>query len=354
MTLNFVGSRRVFELTVRDTNHVRRKHFFLPDVGMDDGSLEVYASTNSGGDIELDGRSFTRLQSPDDYTLDRARAWIHLSSMLSSQDLIVTCTFGGVRLGDPILGQSAYINESGVRENFSVTTHPEQFGDTAGIRYLYLNRDGQNSYWEHRGVYALEELSQISEVDLVQIDLLLTGLLESNSNYADVITEHIVDTSRGLVIFAPEDAVGFYPRPFPGLFPYTHAVSPGNPFDPANSVYSDLNAAAEADSVNTLRFRFSGEPACFTIDELFIQDSVTVRVAGRELDGGQFIVDDSTGVVSIADGIVSPESSVTIRYRRAGDQDVARSLLVAASADWSRGGFTVHGMVAVDVPFPEP
>ncbi|MCK4514730.1 MAG: hypothetical protein KAU31_05690, partial [Spirochaetaceae bacterium] len=209
-------------------------------------------------------------------------------------------------------------------------------------------------YWEHRGVYAFEELSQISEADLVQVDLLLTGLLESNSNYADVITEYIVDPSRGLVIFAPEDAVGFYPRPFPGLFPYTHAVSPGNPFDPANSVYSDLNAAAEADSVNTLRLRFSGESAGFTINEVFIQGSVTVSVAGRQLDRGQYTVDDFTGVVSIADGIVSPESSVTIQYRRAGDQDVARSLLAAASADWSRDGFTAHGMVAVDVPFPEP
>ena len=353
VSLTFRGQRSVVDLSLRDVDHVRRAIFFLPDENVDTNSLALYRSTTGPGEATVGGKRFTRLQQPVDYAFDSGRSLIILRTPVGESDLIATYTSGSLRVGDAGLGADAYINPSGEREDFSAATHPQQFATMDGVRYLYLAREEMNTYWEHRGAYSVPELAG-ADLGTLRLELVEADTGRANVSYADVLQSYRADIARGLLIFEPEDPAGFYPRPFPGPLPFTHPVSPDNPFAPDNPVYSALGTPADGASVHTLTVSFLRDATSYLIEDLFVEGSVRVRVDGRELRAGEFQADADTGLVTVQESIITPESEVVITYRLAEETERAQTLLAAVSSDWEREGLSAHAALVAETALPGP
>jgi len=344
--ISFVGGRQQTTVELRDTDHRRHRDFFLPDPP-DSGSLELFVRTGEPADVVLSGESYRRLSAPDEFTFDAGHRWIRLSTSVRDTELLATYRSANLPVGDPELGRNAYIGTDGLRADFSVLTHSDSFLVEGGSVYLRLHVPGTNSYWEHRGVYRVDG---IADAVSVRIETVVTSTRQATSNYAEILESAIVVPDEGLLAFFPEDAAGFYPRPFPGNRAFTDPVAPENPFDPANTVYSALAANPPA-SVTTLVLTLVQDAEGLRIDEPYA-GSVSVLLDGRLLDPSEFSVEPD-GEVILAEGLLRPGSRVTVRYLRRGDQTDAPDVRATTSLDWTNDRLSAHTLLDFAAPLDQ-
>ncbi len=90
-----------------------------------------------------------------------------------------------------------------------------------GTRWLFLKREGLNSYWELRNTFFLEDLEEGLVPEQVSVQVLRTATLAPNPAYDGLIDDFRVSLTDATISFEFSDGTGrFYPRPFPGEDPY--------------------------------------------------------------------------------------------------------------------------------------
>lgn len=334
---SFRGSRRLLESRLLDVQYARGRFFLLPDAGLDEPGLKVYRTTTGTPDRWIDGKPFVLLARQADYLLDNARGRLSLRRALAAgEELAVGYTKGGVPVGSALLGQQAIVEPSGLRADFGSGTHPQYFDD--GLELLYLKKSDLNSYWEMCNAYVLEELAGGEVPAELQVSLSYTGSGAANENYAGLLERFSVDTVFAALLFDFRDAAGFYPRPFPGQFPFYNPdlppPTPGNPFAADNPVYGGLGYPVEENSVNTLRIRYTVSTDSFFLDYDLVENSVQVTVDGARLNPSAFSVDYDSGLLRFAPGVLGPASEVEVTYRftpgGAGESELFAALRLGA------------------------
>ena len=341
---SFRGSRRVLETRLLDVDYARARFFLLPDAGLEEASLRVYRSSPTGiPDALIDGKPFALLARQTDYFFDNATARLSLQrSLAASEELAVTYAKGWVGVGDPALGQEAIIDPAGTRADFSSTSHPQYFDAGIPPLFLYLKKNDLNSYWEMRNAYFLGELAGGGAPADLTVSLSFTGTGAANENYDGLLADFTVDPYLGALLFAFRDAAGFYPRPFPGEFPFYNPADPpavpGNPFSPDNPVYGGLGYPAESASVNTLLLRYTASADSFFLEFDLVEGSLKVTVDGVPAGPSAYTVDYAAGILSFHPGVLGPASEVEVTYRYAptgeGDGELFAAVRVGYDRDW--------------------
>ena len=117
----FTGSRNSIDFAALDVEYVRRQFFIIPDIGIDEDTLELYKTATGSVDLKVDDeKKFALLTRGRDYTFDNTRGRIYLlNALLSDEELIVYYQKSGESVGDITLGQDAIIDASGARDDFN-------------------------------------------------------------------------------------------------------------------------------------------------------------------------------------------------------------------------------------------
>jgi len=352
-TRRFRGGRRVVETELLDVQYLRARYFLLPDSGVDEAGLRVYRSSDRISDLEIDGKRFALLVRGTDYRFDNPRGQIALSrSLLSGEELAVYYEKGGTPVGSVTLGRNAIIDGAGLRDDFDASAYPEYFDGSATV--LYLRKGGLNSYWEMRSAYPLEELPSEAVARGVSVELLFTDNGAVNPNYGELLERFRMDPEAGAILFGFEDPAGFYPRPFPGEFPFTHPATPDNPFAPDNPVYGGLSYPGPDASINTLRLRYAVSTDSFFLDYDLVAGSVRVTVDGVPLSPSLYTVDTMAGVITFDPGVLSPSSLVEVTYSYTPFAGGRQELLSALGIGYSTDGFQARSLTAFRYPIEEP
>jgi len=311
----FKGNRRDVVDEVYDVDYIKSTYFFIPDKDIDPDSLRLYVSSTTTVDLTLDNKDFRLLIEGVDYDFDPSTGFVYFENSLASEDeLVCYYTKDGQAVGSTSLGIGAIIGESGVRVDFNSNSFPQYF-DSSG-EFLYLKKRAFNSYWELRNAYPLPSYEGTG-ISSFEVRLLYTENSSPNSNYDDIIDQYSLDSERGVVFFNFTDDTGnFYPRPFPGVSPYSSPVTTeNNPFDPDNPVYGGLSYPTVDKSINKLEFSYSFYTDTFFLDFNVIPGSVEIVVDGKVLKESDYEVDYSFGTVTFREGVVTPTSEIEIKYR---------------------------------------
>jgi len=352
-TKKFTGSKNSVVMDALDVEYATGKFFFLPDTQIDTGSLLLYRSTSSGEDITVDGKKFRLMSRGIDYDFDNSNGRIYLNDSLAySEELIVYYKKNGAAVGDPSLGINAIIDTDGVRKNFNSTTfphYPDYFD--AGGKYLYLKKNAFNSYWELKNGYLLKEYEGAVLYNL-DVQLLYTANKGVNDNYNGLLSQYEIDTGHGAIFFNFNDNSGaFYPRPFPGEYPYTDPSNTVNPFDPdnpANLVYGGVTTPPSQNSVNTIEVSYSYTTESYFLDFNLVPGSVEVTVNGNTLDPQYYTVDYELGFVTFSEGVIKPSSAVVIHYRYTTLGSGDTSLFSAIGLTYDAGPFLARNVTAYE------
>jgi len=346
-TKKFTGSKNRVVMDALDVDYATGRFFFLPDTHIDTDSLLLYRSTSSGEDIIVDGSKFRLMSRGIDYDFDNSNGRIYLKDSLAySEELIAYYKKNGTAVGDPSLGINAIIDTDGVRRDFNSIDFTDYF-DTGG-RYLYLKKNAFNSYWELKNGYMLEEYEGTVLYD-VDIQLLYTANKGVNDNYAGLLSQYEIDTDHGAIFFNFSDTSGrFYPRPFPGEYPYTDPVNAVNPFDPDNPIYGGTATPPPENSVNTIEVSYGYTTESYFLDFNLVPGSVEVIVNGTALDPRYYTVDYDLGFVTFSEGVIKPSSSVVIHYRYTTLGSGDTSLFSAVGLTYDAGPFLARNVTAYE------
>ena len=331
----FRGQRRIVTSNVPDVGYVKGRFFLLPDKRIDEGSLIVLKSSSGASYISVDGRGFSLLNRHNDYRFDNSAGRLDLIYALSpDEELIIYYEKDGMSAGSPILGQNAIIDTDGMRRNFNSFDFGNYFTDSG---YLYLKKNGMGSYWEMRNGYYLEGLMAGQLPEELTVSLLRTSDGSVNTHYEALLADLLVDPDAGVLFFSFEDEVGFYPRPFPGEYPYTHPTEGSNPFDPDNPVYGGADYPGPENSLHELKITYALAEDRFFLDYDIIAGSVRVILDGATLGSHLFSVDYETGIIRFSEGIVGPFSDIEVYYRympfAGGEPDFFTGLGLSYSSD---------------------
>ncbi|MBA7623646.1 hypothetical protein ES703_31044 [subsurface metagenome] len=330
----FKGYKKNVDMKVPDIDYVKGKFFFIPDINIDEGSLEVYRTAEDGFDIPVDGKEFKLLQRGIDYDFDNTNGNIYLNDTLELSDELIVYYKKEVdsevlSVGDNLLGVDAIIDstdllepDDGGRVNFNKdeVAFSEYFDGSQ--KYLYLKKKEFNSYWELKNIYYLEELEG-NVVYNLSIELLYTVNSGINSNYDSLLNNYEIDTERGIIKFNFSDEDfntegGFYPRPFPGEEPFSSRYTPPDPkkpFDENNPIYGGINYPTSENSINTIRIQYSYSAESFFLDFDLVPGSVVVTVNGVTLDPAYYDVDHDFGIITFSEDVIKPASDIVITYK---------------------------------------
>ena len=341
----FRGSRNSIEYAVLDVEHVRRQLFFIPDTGIDEGSLVLYKTATGSVDATVDGKSFVLLTRGRDYTFDNTRGRIYLlNALLSSDELIVYYEKGGAPVGDLSLGRDAIIDSSGNRDDFDDANYPQYFDtDLKDLKYLYLKKNNFNSYWELRNAYFLDEYEGETLFN-VRVQLRATANQGVNSNYDALLPRYEIDTNLGVIFFNFEDVYGFYPRPFPGPEPYPI----DNPFDPNNPIYGGVGDPLIEDSINTLVISYSYNTDIYFLDFNLVPGSVQVWLNGVLLDPKYYSVEYEFGMLDFQDGLIKTSDRIEVQYRYTGFGTGEQDLFGAGGFYYENGPVYAQNLTAYE------
>jgi hypothetical protein len=347
----FRGTRQLVELDLLDVGYVRARFFLLPDDDIDPAGLRV-AKSLPGGELSIDGRPFTLLQVGVDYRFDNGAGQIWLTrSLAGSEELAVTYTKSGQPVGSDGLGVSAIIDPSGARQAFTRTAFPGYFAPIADGDWLFLRRQGLNSYWEMRNAFALEDLGEGRVPDQVSAEIMRTATHATNDAYAGLEDRFIVAPAAGVMFFTFADIVGVHPRPFPGEAPFAPPLAPANnPYDPANPIYGGFAYPPASASLTTVRVRYLLSTDLFSLGTAVIPGSVRVTVDGASLAPSAYSVEPDSGTISFLPGTIGPESDVEVVFRSAPFAGAGQDFLAAIGArvgDERRGA---RNLLALELP----
>lgn len=353
----FRGSRLSVQADLADVAYARGRFFLLPDAGIDEAGLQVVKSSPTGT-ILVDGRRYALLERGSDWKLDNAGARLTLARALASgEELAVTYTKSGLRVGDSGLGGQAIIREGGNRDDFDEPAFPEYFGhDTGSTSWLFLRREGLNSYWELRNTFFLDDLEEGLVPEQVAVQILSTATLAPNPAYDGLADDFRISLADATISFEFADSTGrFYPRPFPGEDPFgTLPVEPANnPFDPENPIYGGVSYAPPEASITTARVRYLLSTDTYRLDVGLIADSVRVTVDGKPLASSAWTVDPVLGTITFAPGVIGPQSDVEVAYRWTPFAGAGREFVAAVGAgigDETLGG---RNLLALALPIPD-
>jgi hypothetical protein len=354
----FSGSRNDVAFAALDMEYVRNQFFIIPDIGIDEDTLELYKTATGSVDAEdVDGKKFALLTRGRDYTFDNTRGRIYLmNALLRDEELIVYYKKGVDEVGAGTLGQNAIINASGNRENFNSSTYSLYFDGSA--TYLYLQKNNFNSYWELKNAYFLDEYEGEALFN-VNIELRATANKGLNSNYDDLLNQFEVDTGAGVIFFnfkdpSFEDPYGFYPRSFPGLEPYDPAAAPyapgdlRNPYDPINPIYGGVGDPLPEDSINTLHISYSYNTDIYFLDFNLVPGSVEVYLNGVLLDPKYYTVDYEFGMLTFDPGLIKSSDRIVTTYRYTGFGSGEQGLFTALGFYYENGPFYAQNLTAYE------
>ena len=346
----FIGQQEYINTTPSDTSFVKRKFFHLPDDSVDGVSILLYRSL-SNGSLLFDGKSFEKLAADVDYTIDPELGWIYLKYNLSTdEELLIFYTKTGTPAGDGTLGINSYITPAGVRDNFNAVDYPEQFANKDGTNHLYLLKADTDSYWELKNGYRIPGVTEESIPQNISILLrnLQTGAV--NDEYSDISRQTLIHSGYATIFFIPDDGFGFYPRPFPGLFPFDHPSTPDNPFEATNPVYSDSDSINLSGEYHYLDISYTIDVENYFLGFAVITDSVEVTVDGRKLSSSDFEIDDFGGELTIKQGRYSPTSIINITWHEGDSGTEAARLLAVLTADIPIDEANIKIALKADIP----
>jgi hypothetical protein len=354
----FRGNRRLVEARLLDVDYLKGCQFLLPDAGIDEGSLRVYRSTRGPPDIYIAGKPFDLLTRASDYNLDNPGGRLSLRQALGAgEELAVSYTKAGRPAGSPLLGTLAIIAPDGTRDDFNFGDYPQYF-DSSGS-YLYLKKEGLNSYWELRNAYPLGDLFSGELPSGITVSLVFTKTGQVNESYQGLLERITVDPAQAVMFIELRDASGTLPRPFPGPAPFDPpaapypAGDPRNPFDPANPIYGGIAYCTEQDSINTLLMKYTvGSDSCF-LDYDLIEGSIGVTVDGTILSPSRYSVDYDAGLISFAPGTIGPASDVVITYRYAAPGGGRGDLFAALGESYDLGSLQLRNLTTYTLPIQE-
>ncbi|MGC8870325.1 MAG: hypothetical protein ACP5PT_04460 [Brevinematia bacterium] len=181
----FVGTKRVNEITIKDIDYIKRKFFKLPDNSIDINSISLYISTSISGspDVYIDGIPFRKMVQGSEYIFDNFRNEIELKNSIDrSTYLAVFYTYSN--------GQSMTISSNIYRGN----------GSDSKI-YLYLFKpDLGYSPYEIKNIYSLGsydiDLSKSIEIKIYYTsDPNVLAPIQFSQN------DYYIDPRKGLLIF---------------------------------------------------------------------------------------------------------------------------------------------------------
>lgn len=348
----WIGRREYINISPPDTGFIQRRYYHLPDTAIDPGSLELYKTSQSGAYV-IDGKSCRLLIENEDFTIDYQSGWIYLEQTLQkSNDLFAYYSKGGVSLGENTLGTSGYIEADGLRTDFNLDDYPDQFGESGGVFYLYLQKAQSETYWQLDNAYYLPGVSTDNSPEGLGITLRSISTGTVNDNYSSITANIIVYNEHGAVFFYDEDASGFYPRPFPGEFQFSHPSTPDNPFNPLNPVYGELGSRSPYGEFHYLDISYTLETEEYFLSYFVLPESVVVTVDGKKLSNSQFVFDSFDGSLVINDGVASESSVIKITWSE-GNSGIDSARIFGASIftlpfDDSSLKFTVK----TDIPSP--
>ncbi len=208
----FRGSKSAVELALLDVEYIKSRFFLLPDTGVEENSLLVLKSASGSYDRTIAGKNYRLLLRGSDYIFDDASGRIYLTRALSSdKELLVYYEKAGFSVGDGALGQQAIIDPGGSRVDFNKVAFSGYFADDndSGASYLFLRKEGFNSYWELKNAYTLEGLSAGELPGQISVELLSTATGEVNGSYAGLIGSYAVDPAYQAILFTFSGSVGF-------------------------------------------------------------------------------------------------------------------------------------------------
>jgi hypothetical protein len=348
----FRGSRFSIEADLADVSYARARFYLLPDAGIDEAGLKV-AKSSPTGTITIGGRRYALLSRGTDWQLDNAGARLTLRrSLAPNEELIITYTKGGTRVGELSLGLNAIVDEDGSRYNFNAFDarwDDEYFGSESGTRWLFLRKEGISSYWELRNTFYLEDLEEGRVPEQVSVQILHTSTLAPNPAYDDVADDFRVSPAEGTISFEFTEAGMFYPRPFPGEQPYP-AV---NPFASDNPMYGSWAYTPLDASVTTARIRYILSTETYRLDPSIVPGSVRVTVDGRPLPSSSWTVDPVAGMITFAPGVIGPQSDVEVVYRWNPFAGAGREFVAAVAAAVGEERRGARNLLALTLPIPD-
>ncbi len=352
----FRGSRLVIEADLADVGYARGRFFLLPDAGIEDAGLRV-AKSSPTGPILIAGRRYALLARGTDWRLDNAGARLTLARPLATgEELAVTYTKAGLRVGYPGLGLQAIIGTDGLRDDFNSTDWPAHFDSDGVTDWLFLRRQDLDSYWELRNTFVLEDLEPGQVPEQVEVQVLRTATLAPNPAYDGLADRFRVLVAEAAICFEFPDATGrFQPRPFPGEEPFADPpyTSANNPFAPDNPIYGGLSYAPPEASLTIARVRFLVSTDTYLLAPGLIADSVRVTVDGRSLPASSWTVDPAAGTITFAPGTIGPQSEVEVVYRWTPAAGAAREFVAALGAGMGDERLGGRNLALLSLPIPD-
>lgn len=354
-TKRFRGNRQVVDLKVADTEYAKGVFFFLPDSNIELDSFELFAEKSDATDLLLDTGSFKRLSRDVDYTFDNGRGWIFLArSLKPDEELLAYYKKNSYSVGSSVIGRNSFIGEDGNRKSFDTVSYPDYFVEKNGITYLYLRKDRVNSYWELRNGYRLMDITDVSLPEDIEVNVVDEATEGINLSYEGIASQTVIIPEAGAIFFELKDTVGlFYPRPFPGEYPYGHDTNPINPFDPGNAIYGGIGYPARSASINTLHISYTLSSDSFFLDFDIVDGSVKVYIDGIELNPKKYSVDPVSGVIFFVPGVIQPSSDLRVTYKYKPFGGSREELITAVGVGYESSWWSIRNLLKFSYPLTD-
>jgi hypothetical protein len=331
--MTFIGKNELTEQEVGIDAYVRGMYFFLPDVGLDPGTLQVFIEDPAGTyPSTADGRKY-RLAAYDDVVLDSSLGLISLRNAVKGR-VLVFYRKGAHPVGDPSIGSKGLPGASGLIRDVTTTTDfsfgmgaylgPQMSARKVNISgigdCLLLWEPGDNSPFEIDNSYAF---SSTPPSDVSKISYRFNLKDATASTPTNVIFQSIPAEKRFLALQNQSIRATFA-----NFYPFA---------DPTGLIYGPQRDALGGKLEFDLLVQFLTPVTDYTLEADIEAGSVQVRVNG--IAENRFEVDPSSGKLTLLMTIL-PTDRIEVTYRKAVQGTTGGDILFAWKdqvplADWA-------------------
>jgi hypothetical protein len=330
-TKTFVGTNELLEREIGIDTYTKGRYFFLPDIDLDTGSLQVFLEDSAGtyASIPLfsDGRKY-RLATFDDVVLDSTNGLVSLRNAFKGRVLVF------YKRGTVAVGNAAgtpglpFVTPAGIRDTTAAPVTfswvmPSYLGQSMGARRvtlpvgdcLLLWEPGDNSPFEIDNSYAFaaeppSDVSKISyrfnarEASATLPGNLIFQSIPGEKRFAVLVDRNLSGTNR-----------------FKNFFPFENSYT-----DPDGLLYGPQRDSLSGTLPFDIFYQFLTPVTDFSIEANIVPGSVQVLVNG--VNESRFEVEPVSGRLTLLTGVL-PTDRIDITYSKTGQGIAGGDILFA-------------------------
>ncbi|MGO9413344.1 MAG: hypothetical protein ACLQCB_21670 [Spirochaetia bacterium] len=309
----FVGKNELIDQHIGVESYTKGRYFFLPDVGIDVGSLVVYLEDKYGTVIGTDsaGHASTyRLATLTDVTIDTTNGLVSLKSAVKGR-VVVYYTVGGTAVGASTIGNAGIPRNTDGTFNFTAPLHFfwTQSYMTSTFQTRQVNLQGVGTalmIWQPGDNTPFEIDNSYAFANTPPTDPSKIGYqFEATAAGAQVPTGYAFRTVIGESRYQVQMTA--LPRNFQDFYPF-YAL------DPSNLLYGPNRDELSGEFKFDMHVQFVAPITSFTLEQNIVPGSVQVTING--ITETRFSVDAASGNLTFQVPI-QPTDQIDVTYRLA-------------------------------------